>query len=219
MNDFDTIKYMMENQIPFTFSRWGDGEWLVVLGLKPGSRFDLPKQREELNRILKSQPKYLMGMQGLALRLMGEQIGTYLDEHTPDIRWMNAEVFHDASMTMDFSFWDSFKKFPHNLMVAPKHIKKIWSNTMEIPEQNCWDKTEEIEEQISQYIEQYPHVTVGFCAGWGANIWIDDLHHKFPQHSYVDFGAVLDPLCGVLSRKYMRRPNFQSKLALTLEKG
>ena len=72
----------MRSYEPFAFSRWGDGEWSAVLGL--GAQ-NCDKQayepvREDLRRVLRDRPVYLIGVQPLAVQRFGPEIAAWLDD-------------------------------------------------------------------------------------------------------------------------------------------
>jgi len=213
----ETFTQHMENQTPIAFSRWGDGEWRIILNSTPENPlFNWPIQRQQLHDILHSNPDYPLGMQPLAMRMMETEITEYLQG--TNINWVGSEIFHRSAQQNDWSFFRAFQSHPQNLLVGPAYLRQIWPNLIEtIPYEKgvwkfVWDKTDELTEEVFAYVTGRPFVTVGFCASMASNIIIDRMHKMVPRHSYIDFGSVLDPLCDVFSRSYMRDPEFQERL-------
>lgn len=213
----ETFTQHMENQTPIAFSRWGDGEWRIILQTHLDNPvFNWPIQRQQLLDILMSSPNYLLGMQRLAMNQMGTQIENLLQG--TDIQWVRSDIFHHSSQENNWLWWKAFKKHPQNILVGPAYLKQIWPNVIEtIPYVKgvwkfVWDETDELTQAVLDYVKDKEFVTVGFCASLASNIIIDRMHKMIPRHSYIDFGSVLDPLCDVFSRSYMRDPEFQERL-------
>src|SRR5215203_1188243 len=101
------LKRLRDDQ-PFTFSRWGDGEWEAVLDLKDQNEANcdghqyFDSMRIELQNIIKKKPPYMLGMQRLAYyKMMGRKIDVFLKSNNikpGDLWWVDADVFHDASV-------------------------------------------------------------------------------------------------------------------------
>lgn len=216
----ETFTQHMEDQTPIAFSRWGDGEWRIILNSTPENPlFNWPIQRQQLQEILQSNPDYPLGMQPLAMKMMETEITIFLNG--THINWVGSEIFHRSAQQNDWSFLKAFQLHPQNLLVGPAYLRQIWPNLIEtIPYEKgvwkfVWDETDELTQAVLDYVEDKEFVTVGFCASLASNIIIDRMHREIPRHSYIDFGSVLDPLCGVLSRSYMKNPKYQKMLGLT----
>ena len=89
---------------PFTFSRWGDGEWRAVLrqNKKGGQNCDghkfFPKMGVDLAAVLIGRPQYMLGMQNFSMRIYGKSIQRFLERNNlTDLRWYTADVFHHGS--------------------------------------------------------------------------------------------------------------------------
>lgn len=193
----------------FSFSRWGDGEWNAVFG-KPGMNCDghnyYPDMGKRLSKILQSSPKYILGLQGLAIRLMAGPINEYTEKY--DLKWINSDVFHHANANGQIQrFWDCLKD-KDVLLVGPAHlncegVKKLFKfRFFEIRGRNCWLQHDRILEKLPEFIND--DTIVLFCASMMANVLIDELNGK---GMLIDFGSVLDPHAGVKSRSYHRRMN------------
>ena len=139
------IDMLRENK-PFAFSRWGDGEWRAVLGVKDEhhSNCDGHHYFESmcgaLRKVLSSRPEYLLGMQPLAMRDYGKEIRDWLklDGMSPE-DFINADVFHKAAMKGDWKFKDYFTAGRH-LVVGPAHLRKAFrtDDFVEVPDKDCW---------------------------------------------------------------------------------
>lgn len=204
MELLDKFIELIEKGEPFSFSRWGDGEWNAVFG-KPGQNCDghqyFPDMGKRLSDILKSSPKYILGLQGLAIRLMPGPINEYTEKY--NLKWTNSDVFHHANQNGQIErFWECIRT-KHVLIVGPAHLSNIKLfdfQLYQIPSRNCWLAHDKILNDLKNIIKE--DTLVLFCASMMANVLIDELDGK---GILIDFGSVLDPHAGVKSRSYHRK--------------
>lgn len=201
----------LEHRESFSFSRWGDGEWNAVFGVK-GQNCDGHKYFTDMGRrlreILSSKPTYILGLQPLAVRIYGKHIENLTKQF--ELTWINSDVFHNANMDGSISkLWDCLgnKKV---LIVGPKHldssnISKLFPfEFYQIPSKNCWIEHDRILNDLNETIKE-DHVVL-FCASMMTNVLVDELHEKC---TLIDFGSVLDPYVGVNSRRYHKKLNIK----------
>jgi hypothetical protein len=194
-----------------TFSRWGDGEWTAILGLKPGDKnVDGHEYFEDmadaLRSVLISKPTYALGMQPMSMRNMREPIMSWLEKNGLSFQWENADVFHMAAQKKDWEFMEELIASPH-MIVGPQHIRSVFpkSTFITVPSKNCWRDGERIVGEIKRVLDNSGTMNVGFSASMASNVWIHRLFCEYgDRHFFVDYGSVFDPLGGVKSRKYMR---------------
>lgn len=189
------------------FSRWGDGEWNAVLDLRRGrSNTDgheyFDDMREALRAVLRKPQRYDMGMQGLAIRVMGDKIDRWLAANGAEISWCRADTFHDAAMRGDWSFKDAFTAESH-AVVGPEHLRPVFPNArfVQVQSKNCWLDHASILKLAGRSVGKVKRI--GFCAGMMSKVLIDEMFGSDVQ--LIDFGSVFDPLGGVRSRGYMRK--------------
>lgn len=187
---------------PFAFTRWGDGEWSAILQLRPGKRntdghLYFEDMGKALRRVISAPPPYLVGMQPLAKRIMGDQIAPMLRG-----RFEDADLFHKAAQTGDMFFRD----WP-DVMVGPAHLRAVFPGRkfIEIPATDCWLASSRVLAELRSLLPMRDQSIIGYCASMAANVWIDEMTKAFPRCTHVDFGSVFDPLAGVKSRSYMRK--------------
>src|SRR5690242_11094716 len=104
--DFDKLIVKLFANEPFTFTRWGDGEWSSVLALEPDTRVNTDGHNYfqdmgiALSEILINRPEYYLGMQRFAREeRFPKQIGEFLDANKlNDLNWINADIWHHASI-------------------------------------------------------------------------------------------------------------------------
>lgn len=183
----------------YSFSRWGDGEWLCLLNYK-GANCDgheyFNDLGNKLRQILTLTPKYTIGLQSLASRRFEKEIESYTNNF--NLTWCGSDVFHHASSNGKLNELFEVLKDREVILVGANHLKgfKGWKH-IEIPTKNCWlsyDKTLiELEETIKE------DDVVLFCASMMSNVLIDELNGRA---TLIDMGSVFDPYAGVNSRTY-----------------
>ena len=153
----DLLIEKIKNNIPFSFTRWGDGEWIALSGGK-GKNCDKHEYFSDMGKnlkdILNSNPPYYMGLQPLAQNIMSRIILKY--NH---INWIDSDIFHDASINGDFNKFFSACDGKNIILVAPdymiglnKFIKTITKHII-IPSVNCWLSKDKILKKINEYLK------------------------------------------------------------------
>lgn len=195
----------LQNKKAFKFSRFGDGEWNCMFG-KLGMNCDghkyYPTLGESLRRVILSEPKYTVGIQPLSMSYeRTEQIKEFCRDLK--INWVNSDVLHNASIDGELYKFTSAIKGRYVIVVGPPHLTGFFdANVVNIviPPVNCWLAYEEIRQQIEFHIDGVNNAVVLLAASMMSEVLIDDFadHH----HTFIDIGSVLDPYCGVRSRRY-----------------
>jgi len=198
---------------PFSFVRYGNGEWDLVLGrgtrTGSGSQWFSSDLRNAMrNTLLESRSgDYYYAIQSRKylkrLRLL-LKVKSWLSNNSCNLDWYCGEVFHRSSM--------QGKLFPlikslHNMpvvIVGPSWLRKLRfaDNFIEVKSKNCWQDVDEIEEQI----RVYNNSVIGFSAGPTTKVLIHRLYPEMGKHSWlIDFGSLWDVYCGKPSRRYQKR--------------
>jgi len=204
---------------PFTFGRWGDGEWRSVLRkTKAGARNCdghpfYPEMSNDLRAVLLRKPTYLLGMQNFSMRLYGRPIQNFLDSNNlTDLRWFNADVFHYGAIHGKRKEIVDTVKARKLLVVGPPHLKSLnksglsYWGYIQVPPRNCYLNLQDIYRQVVAKAEgQGDPLLISVSASMPAEILCDMLFMRFgDKHTIVDFGSLWDPLVGKLSRSYMK---------------
>lgn len=206
MNEFsfDIMLQMIRDNKPFSYARYGDGEWNAILQKKPGGRNCdgheyFPDLGLELRRILESRPSYYLGLQ----RLASEQNAgnKEFDWLVALNKWTDNEIMHRASIKGRLKeFIDLFET--KNVIIVgndsfyslPFHVDAL----IEIPTKDCWKSFSSIKRQIGELIEGGELVL--YCASMMSEILIDEF--KDCMITQIDCGSVFDPYVGIKSRSY-----------------
>lgn len=215
--NFDYIISRLRENSPFTFSRWGDGEWEAVLNLKKADETNCDGHQffdvlcDELKKILIKKVPYMLGMQPLAYhKLMGRKIDKFLKSNNikpSDLWWVDADVFHNASTSGKiYLLFDELKK-KKILLVGPEYLTKLKTfpfDFVEVPLINCWNERDRIMKEIKEKSMVHDYDAVLFCAGMTSNWMIDQLHGKFDGF-ILDVGSLFDPFAGKNTRNYHKK--------------
>ncbi len=90
----------IKNNEPFSYSRWGDGEWQCLLGSNrqwntDGHRY-FPALQKRLREVVLSRPKYYMGLQQMGMDVLGTKIYEFVKDL--NITWVNSDIIHSANI-------------------------------------------------------------------------------------------------------------------------
>lgn len=211
----------IRNHKPFSFSRWGDGEWNSVLGRKTGQNCDghmyYPQMGDDLKQVLINRPTYRLGMQPFAVRQFGDRITEWLIRYgLENLPWCNADVFHRASIQKTLTSVIVELQRTKLIVVGPDNLKRLkpilpYKKFVDVPPRNAYLSMERIMRDVLSAVDGlHEHATVSISAGMPAKLLINELHTRLKgQHTLIDFGSVWDPFVGVTSRKYMRDPEHE----------
>lgn len=201
---YSAICDQLKSYKAFKFARYGDGEWNCMLG-KQGQNCDghkyFPDLGANLRRVILSEPQYDVGMQPLS---MSYERADQIKEFCAGLRinWVNADVLHNASIEGELHKFIDALKGRYIVLVGPVHLSGFWSQCVHIvvPPVNCWLEYENIRQQIEFHVDGVNNAVVLLAASMMSEVLIDDFadHH----HTFIDIGSVLDPYCGVISRRY-----------------
>lgn len=204
---------------PFTFARYGDGEWGAIL-------FDetIPENCDgvKLTHLLGfalgrtiSEPKgYYHGMVRIAMKMLGGQIREHLNEIRCPLRWWDGTAFVDASRAGGLAPLVQALRGREIVYAGPPHLHGIQDflpcrEFVQVPPREAFDFVPEICWKIVSVVREGD--VVGISAGPAAKIIIYTLYEMLTagRVTMIDFGSLWDGFCGVYSRKYMQDPDWQ----------
>lgn len=213
---FDLMCEKLRNGEPFSFARYGDGEWNAIYG-KKGENCDgheyFPDLGERLRKIVESKPKYLMGMQPLTV---ASERWAQIEKDFPGIDWVDGDSIHNASIDGKMeSLFAAIRESENVFIVGPWYLnemRKYFKFTLlPVPPKNCWLYYDMI---INYIIKKEPYCADGvylLCSSMMSEVLIDDLSNT--THTLIDIGSAFDPYCGVKSRRYHHKLNINAGLS------
>ena len=192
----------LKNNIPFSFSRYGSGEWSAIFG-RYGQNCDshefFQKLGEQLRDTVIRPLEYIYAIQPLAIRNDGKKISHFLQKNNSSLIWQNANVFHYASRYGHFYPMIRELEQKRLVIIGPEclyKLKEICFKNMdfiEIPSRNSYLKLNNIINRILTYNKTKSGVVYSLSASIATNIII---HKLFPlvgkKNWLIDFGSVWD---------------------------
>jgi hypothetical protein len=208
---------LIEKEVPFSFPRYGDGEFSSILGYS-GKNCDGVQYTEKLrNSLIKTlisphlEDMYFYGMLAVALRFHRPYIEKFISINNLSMTWTEATFLVAANRHGKFSrFLDILRKRPI-LYVGPKYLRKLpdvlglkIDYFIEIPEKTAFASREKIRKEVLSRAGKADFI--GFSAGPSSKwlIWslFPDIGDKY---TLFDFGSIFDAYVGRPSRKYQKR--------------
>lgn len=210
----------INNKQPFSFVRYGDGEWNAIFQ-KNGNNCDgheyFSDMGTALANIVKSNPNYYLGMQSLAMNTQGDRINKFIDDYYISIEWVDADILHHANIAGKFDILFKALNNSFVIMVSPAHLKGMkdyfsYDYFIEIPDKNCWTTKDKTIAQTANAIDKLETPVVLFTASMAANYYIDILYYMYGKSIImIDAGSIFEPYIGKQTRSY------HSKLTLDFD--
>jgi hypothetical protein len=210
----------IEDNEPFTFIRYGDGEWAAILNesrQRTGSgshSLKFPKMQQALRRSLTECPhneNYIVALRQTAMK---SAINQWIAQNANGLNWHDCTVFYKASKKGRlYPFVKAVKESALPLVVVgPRWLRKLsrvfkGMTFVEIPPRDCWKKHDEIVTRTLAVANGGAIISIS--AGPPAKVFAWRLYKEFEQrgqHNFIlDLGTLWDPYCGKRSRQYMKR--------------
>jgi len=196
----------LHNGVPFKFSRWGDGEWLTMMGFQGQNRDGnnyTPELREALIKILYSEPQYYMGLQyGV---LYNEQLRKYVFSELffhDKINWVMGDVLHVASELGLLRHFTDALKDRIVWIIGAEYFKELPYQHLLIPSNNSFGRIDNVINGCCQRV--YIGDVFLVAAAMNSNVIIDNLP---PDVTAIDIGSVFDPYLGRPRASYQHKMN------------
>lgn len=203
---YNEVCNRLEKQEPFTFTRFGDGEWNAIFG-KQGVNGDKHRYFRNMGRQLRHIVRknrgdnYIFSLQPLSNRMMGKRIGRLVNKN---IYWYNSDCFARASIRDNIDRYFNALRTNRLIMVGPKYLKafKGYDEFVSVLSSNCWLRKDKIIDDIKSKLSN-EHTVVSVTASMAANVIVDELYKIYGDvHTFIDAGSVYDPYVGVKTRGY-----------------
>jgi hypothetical protein len=210
---YDQMIRMIFESKPFSFVRYGDGEWACILRNNDIYNKSLKTWGSsiepfcfELESIVSSNvfknKNYFLGIQGLAYKIFGEQIDVFIKNKNV----CDSDILHRRSASNGiYSLFESFVD-RDVILVGPKYLSDITLfkfKHIETSELSVWLDIDKIKDELTRHISNSTNPIILYSCSLAAKIIINDLY-KLMGNSIIqiDTGSLLDPYVGIYSRKY-----------------
>jgi len=206
---------LLKNDIKFSLTRWGDGEWNCAMG-KTGRNCDkheyfLAMKNQLVAALIYDQGYFkatwplsepMIGNNIKQIRLFCENLG------------VNLTGWHDASVIECGATNGLMKPMVEQLekmnfvIVSELRKKKLpikHVDFVEVPLINCYLQKDQIKDRTIEITEKYKNPVFGFSASMATNVIVDELYPIIGKDCWmIDFGSIWDPFIGIISRSYHR---------------
>ena len=216
---YDKLISNLRDSINFSFSRFGDGEFFAILGGGGKCNTDQHQYFKDMGmrlyKIIESKPKYIMGLQGKAVR---ERVDQPFTELIKGLEWVNSDIIHHRFIKTN-SLSDMFDALRGrnvilvgnvNLVeVSFKFIDRTTSfKHIVISDKDCWLEYSDVLKRIIANFSK--DVVILYCASMMSEVLIDDIYNLYGDDvTQIDIGSAFDPYCGVKSRSYHHKLNLR----------
>jgi len=211
--NFHEFVSKINTRTPFTFARYGDGEWACILGIH-GQNCDGVEYTEQMRDLLRAtlfEPRnYYYGMLKVALQYYAEPIEAYLVVNGIRIPWIEGTGFVKASRHGKLFPVIEALRNRRIIYVGPTYMRAIESKLFKFREYIDVDPVNALS-YLYLYESQLRDIAnkgdlIGISMGPSAKIFIWWLHELYGEtHTIIDFGSLWDGfILGHESRKYMK---------------
>jgi hypothetical protein len=215
-----SLKWFVKNlkkNIPFTFARYGDGEWLTILGfygmhnsngctftrsLSDDMRAVLKRQNNYHHAILKiARRERKVPYQGEWLPYGGPVIQQWLDDNNITLNWYNGDVLLEESLKGKLLPLIEQIRERRVLYVGNKRLRDLnmkgigffpYVAYIEPPPRDAHLAKTAILPQIFKTIRKYKIDFIGWSSGLAGKVFIDEVFMRFPEVIQIDFGSMFD---------------------------
>lgn len=201
---------LMKKAKPFSFSRFGDGEWSAILGHR-GENCDghtyFPQLTTQLRKTLENPFNYDYAIQSYALSSLGRSLAKFIRNHRITISWHNANLFHYANKKgVLYPFIKQLREM-QVVLVGPAYLRKLndtvihYQHFIEIPTRNCFLACDSIITEIKKIAKPNSRLVFALSASMASNVIIHELYPLLGKsHWFLDLGSLWDVYLGIKSR-------------------
>ena len=204
---------------PFTFARYGDGEWRTIIGGKyigqgnsNGCTFTL-KLSNALRQVLQNNKPYIHSILRIATRQHQSEMEQFIIRNDCQVQWYRGDKLLDQSLIGNiYPFVEQLRE-RRILMVGQPFLRKLVNKGffkpvtyIHPPPTNAIEYKNKILNRVREIIERYNIDTVLWSSGLHTKVFVDDLFDDYGKEiTMIDCGSMWDGYMNVPSRSYIRR--------------
>jgi hypothetical protein len=213
----------LENNIPFSFARYNDGEWSPMLKISySGISSSVPPNHppynfkdwtlnesgqkyaeERMLPVIKSKPKYYIGIASQVLQK--PYMMSFITPYLKDLQLVDGGLWAKLSINGELiKYFDQFKK-RNIIIVGPQYLSKMtkyFKFTHIVTNNNVWDEHDRIYNELKNNVNKIDSPVVLYCCSYVAKTMIDALYHEYKMITQIDIGAALCAYCGINIRPW-----------------
>jgi hypothetical protein len=213
------INYKVEHYINkiingevFSFTRFGDGEWLCMNGAT-GHNCDnhmyTPSLRAGLLSAVQSNHNYYKAKWNPGIKQFDDNsimINNLVSQNGPHVNWVDANIWIDLVLQGRVSEIIEPLNSVNTIIVSDTIKRGIpinYVDFIEIPSVNCFEAKDKIKQSIISMVNQYDKPLFAFSASMATNVIVDELFPIIGDKCWmIDFGSIWDPYVGNIIRTY-----------------
>lgn len=200
--------HLLQDRIPFSFSRWGDGELAAVFQVA-GSNCDghiyFPQMGFDLKGVLVDPAgSHFRGILPVGRRTYPEQLERLTNNY--DLKWWDGKVILDANLSGNLSpMVKEFKK-RKIIYVGPERLMGLdgilfsYDRFIPVPLVNAYLEIMGVISEIKGMIWDFDLIL--YSCGPMAKIIINEIAHEYPWITQIDLGSMMDGYIGLQTRSY-----------------
>ncbi|HZX14132.1 MAG TPA: hypothetical protein VFF49_07010 [Thermodesulfobacteriota bacterium] len=223
--DLEWFINLLDSRDPFTFVRYGDGEFQCILDVGKNNCDNIQYSKNLRRDLLQSlhyadtRGRLFRGILAIALRSMRSQIEFYLSTNKINIAWIDGTFMVAANRKGNFK--PVFKALSDRkiLYVGPNFLRNIPNLFAEyFVEVDRYDAFSKRQTYLQTALDLSPNVdTIAVSMGPAAKNFCVDLYELIGStHTIIDFGSIFDGYCGMPSRRYMQRDTWKEIMQANL---
>jgi len=201
-NDINFYIDLLKSGKKFSFTRWGDGEWLCAFGTK-GENCDkhsyFPEMKDGLNDALDNPKGYFLATWSETESMMFNIWNTVQHrlQGTNIKEWVDASIWEEAATSGDLkNLVEQFEKM--NFIIVSESSKRDlpmnYSDFIEVPATNCFLDKERIKKEMVSMCNKYETPVFGLSASMTTNVIVDELYDEIGDKCWmIDLGSIWEP--------------------------
>jgi hypothetical protein len=202
------------NSEVFSFTRFGDGEWLCMNGAQ-GANCDNHRYTADLRAGLlaavQSKYDYYKAKWNPGIKQFDDNsamINNLVSKYGSHVNWVDANIWID--LVLEGKVSEIIEPLNNvNTIIVSDNIKRSvpinYVDFIEIPSVNCFNAKDQIKESIISMVNQYNKPLFAFSASMATNVIVDELFPIIGDKCWmIDFGSIWDPYVGNIIRSYHR---------------
>lgn len=202
----------------FGLARYGDGEWLTILGYydrKNSNGCTFTRElSEDLRRVIRKEYEYDYSILRIAFRKLRSEIRSWLAEEKIGIEWFQGDfLLRDNLCGKLYPLIEQLRK-RKILYVGPEYCRNLHDEFFEIhafiqpPPKNAHITKEHVERKIFDVLDDNDIDFIGFSSGLAGKVFIGDVwEYSNGEIPIMDFGSMWDGYFNIQSRSYIRNGN------------
>jgi len=211
--DIDWYIDLMKQNKKFSFTRWGDGEWLCASGADGQNKDDhryFPEMGAGLREALVNDKGYFKATWPLSEEMISSNIQfikNFCDSIGVNlVNWYDAGKFEYAATYGKIKpLVNQLEKMNYIIVSESKkrNLPIKYTDFIEVPLVNCFLEKELIKSQVISMCRKYKNPVFGFSASMATNVMIDELYPLVGDKCWmIDFGSIWDPFIGNMIRSH-----------------